>query len=358
MRKTSVLAVAVLGIAGSLLTGSATAAPAARKPSVTVLAKNLVGPLRVASAADGSIWFTDNFTGTLYHQTPGAAPVAVFQGPKKAEVGAVSVNGSQVIFAVNQGNNAKGKLYTITNGGPPTLLADIGAFENATNPDGKNHYQFSGVSKSCFQQIPKAIGAPYRGVKETHPFATTTIGTTTYVADAGANAIFAVSPTGTVSTVATLKPVKVRITASGAKANRLPACVVGGKYAFEPVPTDIEAGPDGQLYVTSLPGGPEDTSLGANGRVLRIDPATGRTSTFASGLVSPTGVAVSPTGDVYVAQLFAGVISRIAAGSGKVKTYAEVPLPGDVEISPTGLLATTNAVPGRRPKGEVVAITP
>jgi glucose/arabinose dehydrogenase len=181
----------------------------------------------------------------------------------------------------------------------------------------------------------------------------------TYVADAGANAVVAISPTGVFSTVAALKPVKLKVTAQAAGANHLPRCTVGKKYAVEAVPTDVEYGPDGQLYVTSLPGGPEDPSFGANGRVLRINPATGKVTTIADGLLSPTGVAVAANGDVYVAQLFPGLISKIAAGHSKVKTYAKVAFPAAVEVTPTGLLATANSVPmGKKPKGQVITITP
>ena len=151
---------------------------------------------------------------------------------------------------------------------------------------------------------------------------------------------------------------KVKITAAAASANHLPRCTIGRKVALEAVPTDIEVGPDGQLYVTSLPGGPEDPSLGFNGRVLKINPATGKVKTLAGGLLSPTGVAVAANGDVYVAQLFLGVISRIKAGSSTVKPYLEVPLPAAVETTPTGLLATIRALPGKKPAGQVVTITP
>ena len=46
------------------------------------------------------------------------------------------------------------------------------------------------------------------------------------------------------------------------------------------------------------------------------------------------------------------------AGSSKLKPYVEVPLPAAVEATPTGLLATINALPGKKPKGQVVTITP
>ena len=168
----------------------------------------------------------------------------------------------------------------------------------------------------------------------------------------------AISSTGVISAVAVLRPVKVKVSQSAAQANHLPSCAIGRKYALEAVPTDVEVGPDGQLYVTSLPGGPEDPSFGLNGRLLKIDPVTGHVTTIAEGLLSPTGVAVAGNGDIYIAQLFRGEIAKIAAGSSKVKTYLKVPLPAAVEYTPTGLLATIHALPGKKPKGEVVTIAP
>jgi hypothetical protein len=92
--------------------------------------------------------------------------------------------------------------------------------------------------------------------------------------------------------------------------------------------------------------------------VLKVAPATGKVSQVAGGLVSPTGVAVATNGDIYIAQLFRGVISKVRAGSSKVRTYLKVPLPAAVETTPTGLLATINALPVKKPKGKVVTITP
>ena len=61
-----------------------------------------------------------------------------------------------------------------------------------------------------------------------------------------------------------------------------------------------------------------------------------------------------------MAQLFRGVISKIKAGSRKVKTYLEGAAARPRSRStPTGLLATINALPtGKKPKGKVVTITP
>ena len=83
---------------------------------------------------------------------------------------------------------------------------------------------------------------------------------------------------------------------------------------FEPVPTDVEMGPDGMLYVSTLPGGPEDGSLGANGSVYRVDPRSGRATWLAGGMHGATGLAVHGR-DIVVAEMFAGEVSVIRKGT-------------------------------------------
>jgi hypothetical protein len=345
--------------AGAAFTGASAAPSEKAKPSsITVIAKNLVGPLSVAQAPDGTRYWTDNFAGLLYKQAPGGQPTVVYKGTKKAPAEAVSADGGVLRFATGSGNNKAGKLWTLDNAGAPQLIADIFKYEKSANPDRKIKYGFSGLSKSCLAQVPPQVPSSYKGAKESHPYGTATVNGITYVADAGANAVFAVTATGTVSTVAVMPPAKVKVTKAAAEANGLPACTVGSKYAFEAVPTDIEVGPDGNLYVTSLPGGPEDGSLGANGRVLRVKPGGGKVKAVVRGLISPTGLAVASNGDMYVAQLFKGEISKIKAGKSKVRKYIALPLPAAVEVTPTGLLATIKALPGKKPKGQVVTIAP
>ena len=363
MRTRHVLAaVAAFALAGSTAGAAlagASAAPAQKaKPTVTVIAKKLVGPLSVAQAPDGTRYWTDNFAGLLYKQTVGGQPTVAYAGTEKAPAEAVSADGGVLRFATGSGNNKAGKIWTLDNAGAPVLVADVYQYEKSANPDGKTKYGFTDVSKSCLAQLPKDIPPSYKGVKESHPYGTATANGITYVADAGANAVLAISPTGAVSTVAVIPPAKVRINKARAEAFGLPACTIGHKYGFEAVPTDIEVAPNGKLYVTSLPGGPEDPALGAQGRILKIKPTGGKARTVVRGLVSPTGLAIEADGDMYVAQLFAGVISKIRAGKKKVRPYVEVPLPAAVEVVPTGLLATIKTLPAKKPKGQVVSITP
>jgi hypothetical protein len=364
MRTRHVLAAtAALALAGSTVGAAFTGASAApsekAKPSsITVIAKNLVGPLSVAQAPDGTRYWTDNFAGILYKQAPGGQATVAYKGTKKAPAEAVSADGGVLRFATGSGNNKAGKIWTLDSSGAPVLIADTYAYEKKANPDRKVRYGFQDTPKSCLDKVPGQVPATYKGIKETHPYATAVANGITYVADAGGNAVLAISPAGVVSTVAVIKPLKVKVTKPLAKAFGLPSCTLGKKYAFEAVPTDVEVAPNGSLYVTSLPGGPEDPSLGANGRVIKVNPTNGRTKTVLRGLVSPTGLAIASNGDMYVAQLFKGEISKIKAGTSKVRKYIALPLPAAVEVTPTGLLATIKTLPGKKPKGQVVTITP
>ena len=153
-----------------------------------------------------------------------------------------------------------------------------------------------------------------------------------------------------------LPPQGVEVTQEAAQANGLPECAVGETFDFEPVPTDVELGPDGMLYVTTLPGGPEDPSLGDRGAVHRVDPETGDVETLATGLLSATGLAVTPHGDMYVAELFGGEISRVTQG-GSVQPWARSMMPGDVEYGNGAIWATRKVLvglDGGKPAGQVV----
>jgi hypothetical protein len=356
MRTRPVLAAtAALAVAGGLAGPATAAATPSAKPTVTPVATKLVAPLSVAVAPDGTRYFSDNFAGLLYKQTPGAAPTVIFKGPRKAEVGAVSAVGGQLRFAVSQGDNEKGAVYTLDAAGAPVQIGDTGKAEKKQNPDGRYHYGFRSLPKSC--HLDPQMPIQTWGAVETHPYASTVVNGTTYVADAGANAVFAFAPDGSVRSF--MVPAAVaKVTRTAAENLGLPKCAIGEKFALEAVPTDIEAGPDGALYVTSLPGGPEDGSFGAQGRVLKLNPATGKMRTVVRHLVSPTGLAVDTNGDMYVAQLFPSLISKVKAGSSRAKPFAQVTLPADVEVVPGGLVATANALPGKKPKGQVVTITP
>lgn len=94
--------------------------------------------------------------------------------------------------------------------------------------------------------MPAGIPVQYTGQLDSRPHAATAVGHGSWaVADAGDNDILRISRTGHVSTLAVLPRQPLHVTAAFAAENGLPPCTVGITYYFEPVPTDVEVGPDG-----------------------------------------------------------------------------------------------------------------
>ena len=311
MRRTAISLISLALVTAPLATTStATAADAsagAARP--TVIAGGLLTPLSFDVTPNGTVWAAQNFAGLLTRIRPGGEPRVVYANQKGAEVGAVSVHRRVVSFALTA-RDGKTYLMERSRRGDVSRVANLSRFETNQNPDAEQEYAFADADEECVAKLRRRF-KPYTGTVESHPYASTRMGETRYVADAAGNAILGVGDDGRIRTVAVLPPQPLTITAEAAEANGLPDCVVGEDFNFEPVPTDVETGPDGMLYVTTLPGGPEDPSLGARAAVHRIDPETGDIETVAGGLLTATGLDVAPNGDIYVAELFAGRISRI-----------------------------------------------
>jgi hypothetical protein len=341
---------AVVALTGSLL-GSPTAGASAA-PEPTTVAKKLISPLSMVVAGDGTAYVAQNFAGLLTAVRPGAKPEVVYAAKKGTEVGALSEAGGAVHFATTKGPRTA--LWSMRPGSKPKKVADLSAYEEGRNPDGDVAYGFEGgLDAACAAQMPPEVPAAYTGIVESHPYGSTVHKGTTYVADAAGNTIVSVKPNGKVKTLAVLPPVPFVVTAEAAAASGLPACTVGRTYNFEPVPTDVEVGKGGWLWVTLLPGGPEDGSTGAQGRLVKVKIKTGKVREVASGFAGATGLAVADNGDVYVAQLFGGQVSRIKAGSTKAKPYAEVMMPAAVEWADGDLFVSAQVL-SQKPKGVVL----
>jgi sugar lactone lactonase YvrE len=339
---------------GSLaLASPAQAAPT--RAAGEVLASHLVAPLSIAVAKSGTVYVTDNFAGGLWAIPKGGKAAPVYQATEKnAEVGAVSTFAKKVSFAVN---GKKKMLMQMKAGGKPTALANLGSWEVKKNPDQDQAYGFVAPTAECAAQWPvKEAGPPtYTGIVDSHPYSTYTTADGVYVGEAGGNDILWVGNDGKIKTIAVLPPTEVTVTQAAADSLHAPACV-GLQYLLEPVPTDVELGPDGWLYVSSLPGGPEDDSLGANGRVYKVNPKSGKVKLVATGFLGTVDLAVANNGDIYVAELFAGAISTIKAGHDKATKHMAVPLPGAVEWTKDALYYTQNALPGQTPKGKAIRL--
>lgn len=321
--------------------------------SQSTLASGLTTPLSLEVDSAGVSYVAQNFAGVLTRVNPDRSTSTVVTAPGQ-ELGAVSSRGGTVYYAQLAQDHSSASLMSVTGQGAPVQVADLWAHENGTNPDASSRYGFVNLPQSCLDQFDPAgpAGPPvYTGIIDTHPYASVATAAGVYVADAGANAIFKVGYGGAVSTVAVLPATPpVVISAETAAQFGFPACSVGGSYRFEGVPTDVEVGPDGWLYVTSLPGGPEDASLGMRGSVVKVNPNTGKVVTVATGFVGSTGLAVSlKTGAIFVTELFGGAngtgqVSVVLPWGGKPVAAFPVAGPATIEIVGASIYVTRDAL--------------
>ena len=319
---------------------------------VTV-ASGLFTPLSAAVTNRGTSYVSQNFAGVLTKVTAGGVSSVVASAPPGEEIGAVSTRGGTVFYAQNMQPEGRALLRAMDSAGNSRTIADLGAYEAQANPDQVNNYGFVDLPAECAAQFaPDAPAGPasYSGKVDSHPYASLALRGGIYVADAGSNSIQRVGYNGAISTLAVLPasepyPVSAELAARAG----YPACVAGYSYRFEPVPTDIEVGPGGWLYVTSLPGGPEDASLGARGSVYKVNPKTGAVVQVATGFVGATGLAVSvTTGAFAVTELYGGPtgtgqVSVVAPGESTPTLSVPVAAPAAIELRRNSLYVTTNA---------------
>ncbi|MEV0217861.1 ScyD/ScyE family protein [Streptomyces sp. NPDC050704] len=177
--------------------------------------------------------------------------------------------------------NTLGKLLGITHG-KARIAADIAAVELKHNPH-----------KATIESNPYGVLALPDGRK--------------IVADAAGNDLIEVSPRG-----------------------RTRALTVFPDHdGNESVPTSLALGPDGKLYVGELNG----EAAKPTARVWRVDPRTGKILGRQGGFGSITGIAFNGSGDLYVSQLFAGRVTKVAHDGGK-RTSVKVPFPAGVAVDP------------------------
>ncbi|MET0990609.1 MAG: ScyD/ScyE family protein [Glaciihabitans sp.] len=337
----------------------------------TVVTEGLLSPLSLEVDQDRVALLSQNFAGLLT-QVDGEGTVStVTSAPPGDEIGAVSSWRGTVYYSQSAPDLSSSVLNSITPDGEIVEIADTLAYEEAENPDQVNTYGFVDLAEECAAQIPPDPMGPqssaYTGAVDSHPYATRARSNSLYLADAGANAILRVEYTGEISTVAVLPPEPAAtVTAELAAAVGLPECTVGAEYIFEPVPTDVEVGKDGYLYVTTLPGGPEGPELGARGSVYRVDRSTGETELVATGFGGATGLALADDGTIFVAELFGGPegtgqVSILTPGSDTPEPLIALTAPAALELRGHNLWVTTDAfVPDEtgapQPIGKLVVV--
>ena len=301
----------------------------------TVIASGLYNPRGVALGPDGTLYVAESGDG-------GAEPDFAIPGPgtpvatealtthgATGQVSAIAPDGTVSVVAsglpsyvfgtevVGPSGVAvgDGKLYVAVGGpGPLTpaitlvenansvvevdlasgavrLVANIGAYEIANNPD-------PNTIDSNVSDV--ALGADGQ----------------LYVADAGGNAVYKVDPaSGAISVLAVIPGLPAPAGVSNPER--------GGLAEVDPVPTSIEAAPDGGFYVGLLSGAILWGTPGAT-KVVHIA-ADGTITDAATGLDMVVGVATGADGTLYASQMTAnllasppapGAVARIARRGG------------------------------------------
>lgn len=351
-------AVAALGLAASPASAGRGHHPKPPDPAppvageVTTVAEGLLTPLSFAVGRRGTVDVSQDFAGLLTRVTPGGSTQILDAAEPGSgySFGAVSKSAKQrgityyttvIGAATNDPAQNMSVLKSIDRNGTVRTLADIAGYEFSQNPDSVNRYGFDSIDAECAAQIPAGIPVSYTGLADSNPYASLPVRRGVIVADAGMNSLIRVDRSGGISTVAVLPPIPLDVTAEIAQGLGLPECTAGLTYNLEPVPTDVERGPDGYLYVTSLPGG---GGLN-NGSVFRVNERSGESELVVTGFAGATGLAVNNDGDLFVAELFGNRISVVPAGSGAAELFYEVNQPAALELHGGALYASVDALP-------------
>jgi len=337
--KRSPVLLAILASASALALPAASAAP---------LAQGLVGPTQIDVEGD-AVYVTQAFIGAVTKVHADGSTHNLVQEQGFVSGVAAADDGSVVYnFAGGDENGPISQLKRVMPSGETEVIADLWQHERTTNPDGHLTYGFRGLSRECAAQVPDYVpGARgYKGILESNPYAIADApGGGWYVADAAANAVLKVTGDGSVSTVYVSRPQPVTITAEIAEGIGLPDCTAGHDYRFESVPTDVEVSRKGTLFVSLLPGGPEGPQLGARGKVVRVNPATGEDRTILTRLAGATNVALAPHRRIFATELFGGRVVKANRRTGEVVGTYEMKLPAAVEYA-DGKLYITKTIGG------------
>lgn len=360
MRTSRLLGVAALATASLLLVPpTAVSASPGRAPVPKVVSSAVAAPFNLAFHG-GNTYFADGGLNVIGRVKKNGKYATVAADQPGASGIAFSKNGKSMAFTTTVTNmetfeNTASGLHIWGPRGK-RIYADTHAYEKKHNPDKVITYGVKNPSACVSAALEKAeIPVNYKGQVDSHSYSVAAVPGGWVVADAGSNTLWRVNSKGKISTLKVMPAQSTKITKAMATALGLPDCVVGITYRFEAVPTDVELGKDGRLYVTTLPGGPESPVLGARGKVWRVNLHSGKAKVVASGFLGATNLALGKGGKIYVAELFGGKISVVHRG--KAKTYVKLPGVVAVETTKSGKLwAATMGDPENKVPGTIVKI--
>lgn len=340
------------------LSGPAVAAPGTAGAGPHVLADGLVAPLSISVTPDGTVYVAEQFAGRLSKVSPRGKVSTVGRGPVSG-VDATSRGTLTVTLSAPPENGAGplGAVARVDGRGRFRVVGSPLEHEVATNPDAHQTYGFQDATPGCLVDADRFGFGPRPGIVESNPYAVLVERGDRVVADAAANSIVRIGANRRATTVGVLPPVPTVFTEELRQAlledfnegappeEQLPpdflADCAGGDFLAEPVPTDVERGPDGSYYVSSLPGFPEAPGTGG---VYRVSRTGGKVTRLHDGLSGAVDLAVAKDGTVYVAELFGGALTRISPDG--ARDSVELDSPGAVEVAEDGSIYVTTGVFG------------
>jgi hypothetical protein len=322
------LTTTVAAVSVALALGASATAPASAEsgPSdARKLDSSVLAPFQVA-VRGGTVWWTDGFAGKITRLKNGQKKVIA-----KVAADGVAVSGKKLAWTVTPQNSFS--RLVVRQPGKRKKVVNLRRFERVQNPDGNVNYGIIRNYSQCaadFFNSQQPGSARYKGITDSHPYQVEALPNGAWaIAEAAGNEILKVNKRGKISVIALLPRQPITFTQQMVTAMHAPQCLVGVRYAFEPVPTDVERDGSGNLWVSTLPGGPEDPSLGARGAVYKIT-KRGNVIRIHGGFAGATNLAVWK-GKVYVAELFGGRISTIR--NGRIVTAQKVNSPVAVEAT-------------------------
>lgn len=212
-----------------------------------------------------------------------------------------------------------GDLIKLAPSGHWKVVADVSAVEDAENPAG--------------------------GPVDSNPFGLLNEAGARFVADAGGNSLIQVMANGATSVVATFPS--------------LPAPPPFSQS--EAVPTEVQRGPDGALYVSTLSGVP---FLSGNARIYRVVPGQAPT-VYIDGFKTITDFAFAPDGGLYVVEYASapvffggpGKLTYVAPDGARTVLKSDLTFPTAVAVGPDGAIYVSNKG-NMAGVGEVLRIVP
>ncbi len=275
-----------------------------------------------------------------------------------------------------EGEAAGPSAVTVSKGGRLSILYQ----DNLVNPDGSNSLPSPANSVAGTFQISPGVAANIAAFDAQHPQAAATLGGTPgetaydsdpydvipyrggyVVADAAANGLRRISKKGKISMLAHFPT----------QAETVPAGVFGPMPVpvdAQAVPTSVALGRDGALYVGLLRGVPSEPG---SSEIYRVVPGHAPT-VWAKGLTAVTAIAFDrkgrllatelSTGGLLAAPKVPGALVRVSANGKRVTVLAVSGLtePTGVAVAPSGAVYVANhgtSAGSATPSGEVLQIS-